>query len=60
MVESRLIKREKGSLPVDVRRSKTSLLKLPSNEEEGAKEELTTKISQVICDVTAGAWGKKF
>ena len=29
MVASRLIKREKGSLPVDVRRSKTSLLKLP-------------------------------
>ena len=26
---SRFIKREKGSLPVDVRRSKTSLLKLP-------------------------------
>ena len=31
MVASRLIKREKGSLPVDVRRSKTSLLKLPYN-----------------------------
>ena len=31
MVASRLIKREKGSLPVDVRRSKTSLLKLPNN-----------------------------
>ena len=30
-VASRLIKREKGSLPVDVRRSKTSLLKLPIN-----------------------------
>ena len=30
MVTSRLIKREKGSLPVDVRRSKTSLLKLPN------------------------------
>ena len=30
MVASRLIKREKGSLPVDVRRSKTSLLKLPN------------------------------
>ena len=30
MVASRLIKREKGSLPVDVRRSKTSLLKLNS------------------------------
>ena len=29
-VGSRLIKREKGSLPVDVRRSKTSLLKLPN------------------------------
>ena len=29
MVASRLIKREKGSLPVDGRRSKTSLLKLP-------------------------------
>ena len=28
-VASRLIKREKGSLPVDGRRSKTSLLKLP-------------------------------
>ena len=30
-VASRLIKREKGLLPVDVRRSKTSLLKLPIN-----------------------------
>ena len=30
MVASRLIKREKGSLPVDVRGSKTSLLKLPN------------------------------
>ena len=30
MVASRLIKREQGSLPVDVRRSKTSLLKLPN------------------------------
>ena len=30
MVASRLIKREKGSLPVDVRRSKTWLLKLNS------------------------------
>ena len=29
MVASRLTKREKGSLPVDVCRSKTSLLKLP-------------------------------
>ena len=29
-VASRLIKRGKGSLPVDVRRSKTSLLKLPN------------------------------
>ena len=29
-VASRLIKRGKGSLPVDVRRSKTSLLKLPT------------------------------
>ena len=28
-VASRLTKRENGSLPVDVRRSKTSLLKLP-------------------------------
>ena len=30
MVASRLIERGKGSLPVDVRRSKTSLLKLPN------------------------------
>ena len=30
MVASRLTKREKGSLPVDVCRSKTSLLKLPN------------------------------
>ena len=30
-VASRHIKRERGSLPVDVRRSKTSLLKLPIN-----------------------------
>ena len=30
IIASRLIKREKGSLPVDVRRSKTSLLELPS------------------------------
>jgi len=33
MVASRLIKRGKGSLPVDVRRSKTSLLKLPNVRE---------------------------
>ena len=33
MVASRLIKREKGSLPVDVRRSKTSLLKLPNTKQ---------------------------
>ena len=32
-VASRLIKREKGSLPVDVRRSKTSLLKLPNYQQ---------------------------
>ena len=31
MVASRLIKREKGSLPVDVCRSKTALLKLHNN-----------------------------
>ena len=31
MVASRPIKREKGSLPVDVRCSKTSLLKLPND-----------------------------
>ena len=31
LVASRLIKREKDSLPVDVRRSKTSLLELPFN-----------------------------
>ena len=31
MVASRHLKREKGSLPVDVRGSKTSLLKLPNN-----------------------------
>ena len=30
MLASRHIKREKGSLPVDVRPSKTSLLKLPN------------------------------
>ena len=30
LVASRHIKSEKGSLPVDVRRSKTSLLKLPN------------------------------
>ena len=30
-VASRYIKREKGSLPFDVRRSKTSLLKLPTS-----------------------------
>ena len=30
MVASRFIEREKGSLPVDVRRSETSLLKLPN------------------------------
>ena len=33
-VASRLIKRGKGSLPVDVRRSKTSLLKLPISYRE--------------------------
>ena len=31
LVASRHIKREKGSLPVDVRRSKTSLLNVPIN-----------------------------
>ena len=31
-VASRLIKRGKGSLPLDVRRSKTSLLKLPNGK----------------------------
>ena len=31
LVSSRHLKREKGSLPVDVRRSKTSLLKLPNS-----------------------------
>ena len=31
-IASRLIKRGKGSLPVDVHRSKTSLLKLPNND----------------------------
>ena len=31
LVSSRHLKREKGSLPVDVRRSKTSLLKLPDS-----------------------------
>ena len=31
LVASRLIKRENGSLPVHVRRSKTSLLELPFN-----------------------------
>ena len=33
MVASRLIKRERGSLPVDVRRSKTLLLKFPNFSE---------------------------
>ena len=31
LVSSRQLKREKGPLPVDVRRSKTSLLKLPNS-----------------------------
>ena len=31
LVASRHINREKGSLPIEVRRSKTSLLKLPIN-----------------------------
>ena len=34
-VASRLAKREKGSLPVDVRRSKASLLKLPNGYGNG-------------------------
>ena len=33
LVAPKHIKREKGSLPVDVRRSKTSLLKLPKDSE---------------------------
>jgi len=37
MVASRLIKREKGSLPVDVRRSKTSRLKVPNLSKEVKK-----------------------
>ena len=45
MVASRLTKREKGSLPVDVRRSKTSLLKLPitvTNNRPWKKEAIKT------------------
>ena len=37
-VASRLIKREKGLLPVDVRRSKTSLLKLPIMRQQRRRE----------------------
>ena len=35
LVASRDIKREKHSLPVDLRRSKTSLIKLPKTREDG-------------------------
>ena len=34
MLESRHIKEKKASLPVDVRRSKTSLLKVPNNNDD--------------------------
>ena len=34
LLESRHIKEKKASLPVDVRRSKTSLLKLPNNNDD--------------------------
>ena len=34
LLESRRIKEKKASLPVDVRRSKTSLLKLPNNNDD--------------------------
>ena len=38
-ISSRHIKRENNSLPVDVRRSKTSVLKLPTGGEAGGGEE---------------------
>ena len=38
LVVSRRIKREKASLPVDVRRSKTSLLKLPNTVRDDADD----------------------
>ena len=38
LVVSRRIKREKASLLVDVRRSKTSLLKLPNNDSKKSDE----------------------
>ena len=45
MLASRHIKREKGSLPVDVRPSKTSLLKLPNVFDEEVAD-----IAQVHCN----------
>ena len=55
MVAPRLIKREKGSLPVDVRCSKTSLLKLPiakaiSSLEEGGSYKFLGTLENVKQD----------
>ena len=39
LLESRHIKEKKASLPVDVRRSKTSLLKVPNNNDDDDDED---------------------
>ena len=46
-VTSRLTKREKGSLPVDVRRAKTSLLKLPITEENSTVQRNILSFSNI-------------
>ena len=57
---SRHIKREKASLPVDVRGSKTSLLKVPNEATERVKldKSIGNKLVLVLCPVTemAGHW----
>ena len=45
LVSSRHLKREKGSLPVDVRRSKTSLLKLPDSFNHNKARDRVYKIN---------------
>ena len=52
MLASRHMRREKASLPVDVRRSKTSLLKFPDNVTNGTRDEdPQERIRRVIAEV---------
>ena len=53
LVASRHIKRESASLPVDMRRSKTSLLKLPHLR---AKEDVREKTGECFQDLEERRW----